>query len=126
MSQEDSRAKSEQSFQILSQDLDNFIIRYRKTEKENEKRHIEIRREMKDIDDKIEFLISSFEKSKKESSQTEKIDAMKLNEYIDSRLNEYASELRKEVEKLQKENICSRQLWMPRKKKSKKIIITKK
>ena len=105
MSQEDSRAKSEESFQILSQDLDNFIIRYRKTEKENEKRHIEIRREMKDIDDKIEFLINSFEKSKKESSQTEKIDATKLNEYIDSRLNEYARELRKEVEKLQKENI---------------------
>ena len=105
ISQEESRDKSEESFQILSQVLDNFLLRYRRTEEENEKRHIEIKREIKDIDDKVEFLIRSFEKSKKESSQTEKIDSTKLKEYIDSRLNEYARELRKEVEKLQKENI---------------------
>ena len=120
ISQEESRDKSEESFQILSQVLDNFLLRYRRTEEENEKRHIEIKREMKDIDDKIEFLIRSFEKSKKESSQTEKIDSTKLKEYIDSRLNEYARELREEIEKLQKENILLKATLDAEKKKNQK------
>lgn len=120
MSQEDSRDKSQESFQILSQVLDNFLLRYRRTEEENEKRHIEIKREMKDIDDKIEFLISSFEKSKEESSQTEKIESTKLKEYIDSRLDEYARELREEIEKLQKENILLKATLDAEKKKNQK------
>ena len=120
ISQQESRDKSEESFQILSQVLDNFLLRYRRTEEENEKRHIEIKREMKDIDDKVEFLIRSFEKSKKESSQTEKIDSTTLKEYIDSRLNEYARELREEIEKLQKENILLKATLDAEKKKNQK------
>ena len=105
MSQDDSRDKSEQYLQVLGQVLDNFSVQYGGTEKDNEKRYLEISREMRGLEERLEFLISSFEKNVKESRQTEKIDATKLNEYIDSRLSEYASELRKEIEKLQKENI---------------------
>ena len=120
MSQDDSRDKSEQYLQVLGEVLDNFINRYRRTEEDNEKRHIEIKREMKDIEDRLEFLIRTFEKNVKNSSQTEKIDATKLNEYIDSRLSEYASELSKEVENLQKENILLKATLDAEKKKNQK------
>ena len=105
MSQEVSRDRSEESLQRLHQVLKEFFDRYRRTEEENKERYSETMQEIRDLKETLEFLTSSFEKSLKVSSETEKFDATKLQEYVETRLKEYAHELHKEIERLKKENI---------------------